>query len=188
MAPDILTIDSYLGEKDPDVQIAEEILGSLRTISGLDLFIRNSREKHGSRYDYSKVRWETNKSKVTIVCPEHGEFTQRANDHSSQGKGCPICAAINHDVVYIWHAKDFTYKIGVTSSSRGYQRIAEVSRAHSLEAEVVLYLLCRNPASVERVLLDSYSPVSMGTGDGYTEFRHIPNVTEAIRLAHNSIL
>lgn len=31
---------------------------------------------HGVRYDYSKVTYVNNKTKVTIICPEHGNFEQ----------------------------------------------------------------------------------------------------------------
>ena len=46
---------------------------------------------HGEgKYDYSKVIYKNNKSKVTIICPEHGEFLQSPNKHL-KGQGCPKC-------------------------------------------------------------------------------------------------
>ena len=56
-------------------------------------FIEKAKEKHGDKYDYSKVKYVNNKTKVCIICPEpeHGEFLQEANSHL-QGKGCPKCA------------------------------------------------------------------------------------------------
>ncbi len=53
-------------------------------------FIKKSNELHKDKYDYSKVDYVNCKTKVCIICPEHGEFWQRPNDHN-QGKGCPIC-------------------------------------------------------------------------------------------------
>lgn len=46
--------------------------------------------KHNNKYDYSKVEYVNVKTKVTIICPEHGEFEQRPNDHLS-GYSCPKC-------------------------------------------------------------------------------------------------
>ena len=47
---------------------------------------------HGYKYDYSKVEYNGNKEKVCIICPEHGEFWQRAANHiTSHGHGCPKC-------------------------------------------------------------------------------------------------
>ena len=56
-----------------------------------DEFIREAQSIHHNRYDYSKVEYTNNKTKVCIVCPEHGEFWQTPSDHLN-GKGCPQCA------------------------------------------------------------------------------------------------
>ena len=45
---------------------------------------------HGDRYDYSKVIYTGVKSKVTIVCKEHGPYTTTMDSHL-QGKNCPKC-------------------------------------------------------------------------------------------------
>lgn len=59
---------------------------------GTDEFIRRSKEIHGDNiYDYSKVEYTGNDSEVCIICPEHGEFYQRASIHMYQGCGCPKC-------------------------------------------------------------------------------------------------
>ena len=53
-------------------------------------FITKAKEIHGNKYDYSKVNYVNNCTKVCIVCPEHGEFWQTPHNHL-QSKGCPIC-------------------------------------------------------------------------------------------------
>ena len=53
-------------------------------------FITKARQVHGDKYDYSKVEYINNSTKVCIICPEHGEFWQRPNHHLS-GHGCPKC-------------------------------------------------------------------------------------------------
>ena len=53
-------------------------------------FIRKAIERHGGFYDYSRVKYEKNASKVEIICPLHGSFIQEANSHL-QGHGCPKC-------------------------------------------------------------------------------------------------
>ena len=53
-------------------------------------FIERAREVHGSIYDYSKVKYINNKTKVCIVCPEHGEFWQTPSRHLC-GDRCPMC-------------------------------------------------------------------------------------------------
>ena len=53
-------------------------------------FIRRARKVHGNRYNYSKVLYVAAKTKVTIICPEHGEFEQLPPNHYI-GHGCHEC-------------------------------------------------------------------------------------------------
>ena len=53
-------------------------------------FIKKSKEKHWDKYDYTKVDYKDNKTKVCIICPKHGEFWQKPSDHTN-GHGCPKC-------------------------------------------------------------------------------------------------
>jgi hypothetical protein len=55
-----------------------------------DIFIKRCTEIHHGRYDYSKVNFEHVKKKVCIICPEHGDYWQKAGIHL-RGYGCPIC-------------------------------------------------------------------------------------------------
>lgn len=54
-------------------------------------FIQRSVNKHGGMYNYSKVTYVNNLTKVCITCPEHGEFWQQPHVHIN-GVGCPECA------------------------------------------------------------------------------------------------
>ena len=54
-------------------------------------FIERAKATHGNKYDYSKVIYKNAKTKVCIICPEHGEFWQEAYSHIV-GNGCPDCA------------------------------------------------------------------------------------------------
>jgi len=51
-------------------------------------------EIHGDKYDYSKFEYGTIEDDMVIICPTHGEFTQRVNNHVNQGNGCPECSII----------------------------------------------------------------------------------------------
>ena len=54
-------------------------------------FIERARKVHGDKYDYSKVEYINSRTKVCIICPEHGEFWQEANSHL-KGCGCLKCS------------------------------------------------------------------------------------------------
>lgn len=53
-------------------------------------FTEEAKKIHGDKYDYSKVEYVNNKTKITIICPKHGEFKQTPSEHL-RGFGCPIC-------------------------------------------------------------------------------------------------
>ena len=53
-------------------------------------FINRAIEIHGDKYDYSLVNYINNKTKVSIICPKHGIFTQRSSSHI-KGYGCNMC-------------------------------------------------------------------------------------------------
>ena len=53
-------------------------------------FIKKARAIHGDKYDYSKTNYVNDKTKICIICPEHGEFWQSPNKHMN-GHGCPQC-------------------------------------------------------------------------------------------------
>lgn len=63
---------------------------SERFRSNTEDFVRKATKTHRGLYDYSKVEYTTNKDRVTIICPEHGDYTQVAMDHLA-GNGCPDC-------------------------------------------------------------------------------------------------
>lgn len=55
-----------------------------------EAFILKAQNKHGAKYDYSKVEYSDNKTPVIIICPAHGEFPQRPGDHLTT-QGCKSC-------------------------------------------------------------------------------------------------
>lgn len=63
-------------------------------------FIKEASILHNNKYDYSKVNYISNSDKVCIICPEHGEFWQKANDHISGKKGCPKCKLKSQTKLY----------------------------------------------------------------------------------------
>lgn len=55
-------------------------------------FIEDAKKVHGDRFDYSRTEYRGAQSKLTIICREHGEFSQLATNHLA-GYGCAKCAA-----------------------------------------------------------------------------------------------
>ena len=67
-----------------------EKLSKLHTKSK-EIFIKQAKIAHENKYDYSKVKYVNNSTKICIICPEHGEFWQMPKEHL-KGQGCPKCA------------------------------------------------------------------------------------------------
>lgn len=73
-------------------------------------FIQKAREVHGDKYDYSRVVYTSVHSKIKIICPEHGEFEQRPNNHVSNKRGCRKCQYQQFSIHHSKTAEDFITK------------------------------------------------------------------------------
>lgn len=62
-----------------------------RTRWNTETFKEFCKNKHENKYDYSLLEYKTLNSKIKIICPKHGLFTQIANDHKN-GKNCQKCS------------------------------------------------------------------------------------------------
>lgn len=56
-----------------------------------DEFVMKAREIHGGKYDYSNVVFTNNKEYIEIICPVHGKWRTKPNQHLSMKSGCPRC-------------------------------------------------------------------------------------------------
>ena len=55
-------------------------------------FINMCKEKWNNKYDYSKTHFINKYSKITIICPIHGEFQMNPFTHLNGKTGCPVCS------------------------------------------------------------------------------------------------
>ena len=53
-------------------------------------FIEEAGKIHGDKYDYSLTFYKNYTTKLVIICPLHGKFWQRPNNHL-RGQGCREC-------------------------------------------------------------------------------------------------
>jgi len=61
-------------------------------------FIEKANKIHDNKYDYSLVKYKSNKRKVKIICPVHGIFEQTPNNHISKKVNCPLCTNENRNI------------------------------------------------------------------------------------------
>ena len=94
-------------------------------------FIEKARQVHGDKYDYSKVEYKNNKTKICIVCPIHGEFWQRPNDHLN-GRGCDKCGGTATMTL-----QDFIEKSNIIHKNK-----YDYSKVEYTNYETKVYIVC----------------------------------------------
>lgn len=73
-------------------------------------FIEVCQRKHGNRYDYSSVEYTKSSDRVTIICPEHGKFTQKATHHM-MGSACPSCGVATRSAAQLKSEDKFLQEV-----------------------------------------------------------------------------
>lgn len=87
-------------------------------------FVQQARQIHGDKYDYSKVEYFNNTTKVEIICPEHGSFKQTPVHHINCRCGCPKCNMSHGEEFLMNYFKDANieyisqYEVSVPSNIR----------------------------------------------------------------------
>lgn len=56
----------------------------------LNNLLKKQKKFIGDKYDYSKIKYINSVTKVCVICPIHGEFWIKPNDHLN-GRGCKNC-------------------------------------------------------------------------------------------------
>ena len=62
-------------------------------------YLKAVTEIHCGKYDYSKTEYKGHNNLITIICPEHGEFKQKAKAHL-YGSGCLKCRLKSQEKVF----------------------------------------------------------------------------------------
>ena len=96
-----------------------------------DYFIECSEKKHSNKYDYSKVEYINNKTKVCIICPEHGEFWQTPHNHI-RGVGCPECGG----------SKRLTTKIFIEKAKQVHGEKYDYSKVEYANSHTKVCIIC----------------------------------------------
>jgi len=142
-----------------------------------ETFIPKSNEVHNNKYDYSKVEYVDPHTKVTIICPIHGEFQQRPSHHLC-GNGCSECGKLSwknnsfnfvkkyqeidmgKEMGHLYQLRIFDecesfYKVGITrnSISERYQALHRSNYSYEVIDDISLTNL--ETAIIEQTIHDS---------------------------------
>lgn len=98
-------------------------------------WVAKAKTIHNNKYNYSQVDYTNTSQKVTIICPIHGPFEQRAGSHL-QGNGCKECATLNQldkveTFIYKAHLKhNNAYDYDEVSYIDSSQKVTIICKVH----------------------------------------------------------
>jgi hypothetical protein len=98
-------------------------------------FLTRARLVHGDRFHYENVTYLNKRTKITIICPIHGDFAQTPADHL-RGYGCGKCANKHQTTVDFivkaerLHGKRYSYEMTDYRTSK--EKVKIICRKHGV--------------------------------------------------------
>ena len=100
-------------------------------------FLQKSIDKHGKKYDYSLVNYINAKTKVKIICPIHGEFSQQPNNHVF-GQGCIWCMGDNVRESRKFTNEQWIEKFKITHGDRYDYSLIEEFQGDGMSSKIII--------------------------------------------------
>ena len=91
---------------------------------------------HENKYDYSKINYVNNHTKIKIICPEHGEFLQIPSSHLN-GNGCPFCKYKKLSIKFKSNNEEF-----INKSNKIHNFIYNYSKINYINNRVKVKIVC----------------------------------------------
>ena len=101
-------------------------------------FVNRSNIIHDFVYDYSDVCYKNSRTNVKIICPVHGEFSQRPHEHMS-GQGCPVCRYIKSSQKNTSNTTQF-----VNNANKIYNNIYDYSNTNYIKSSIKVKINCKH--------------------------------------------
>ncbi len=96
-------------------------------------FIKKAKAIHKDRYDYSKVEYVNSQTKVTIICPDHGDFRQKPAKHL-MGRGCDDCGG----------TKELTTETFIEKANAIHKDRYDYSQVEYVDNKTDVIIICRD--------------------------------------------
>ena len=102
-------------------------------------YISECKEIHENKYDYSKTKFTIMSDKITITCPLHGDFQQRADSHL-RGTGCSICGKMY-----------FTTSDWIKKAEKTHGKRYDYSKTKYIHSEEYVWITCREHGDFQQL-------------------------------------
>lgn len=140
-----------------------------------NMFFDKAKKIHGDKYDYSKVNYIDNATKVCIICPEHGEFWQTPNSHLN-GRGCRKCGNIKRSYEQRSNTNEFIEKSKLIHNNK-----YDYSKVEYITNRTPVIITCHEHGDFEQV------PYHHLGGEGCPKCKY-ENISQSQRLSDNDVL
>jgi len=106
-----------------------------------DDFIKRAKHIHREKYDYSQVVYINAKSKIEVICKEHGLFLVTPDNHCSKKSGCSNCRNIKLSEIFrdttesfvkkarLFHGDKYDYSL-VEYGKRNRDKVTIICKLH----------------------------------------------------------
>lgn len=158
-------------------------------------FIKRSNEIHNFKYDYSKIDYVDSRTKVIILCPEHGKFEQTPAIHYRCG--CAKCSGSYHYTTDEWievakkiHNDEYDYS--KVDYKNGRTKVEIVCSKHGLFKQLAMHhlsgqgcKLCAVNKIAEKLKSTTKEFImkaqkKYGDTYDYTKVKYVNNITKVI--------
>ena len=103
----------------------------------LEEFIEDSIKVHGEKYDYSESKYIGGKTKITVICKEHGRFYPTPNNHVRK-TGCPKCSLIEQGERQTKTLEEF-----IIQSKNVHGDLYDYSQVNYINTETIISVKCK---------------------------------------------
>ena len=104
--------------------------------SNSEKFIDKAKIVHNNKYDYSNISYKSAKTKIMIICPEHGIFSQTPDSHL-RGRGCSKCANIEKKNKLLSNVIKFTVQ-----SNKIHNNFYSYEKSSYVNSRTKLIIIC----------------------------------------------
>jgi hypothetical protein len=109
------------------------------------VFIEKASKIYGDKYDYSKVDYINAKTKVIIICKEHGDYLQTPNKHL-QNRNCQKCGKIKLSNYKNYNTKNFIEKAIKIHGNR-----YDYSKVEYIKSNEKITVICKEHGEFKQV-------------------------------------